>query len=213
MPVILRVQARRFCCRTRDCPRRIFAERLDGVASVGGRKTRRLRASLREVALADGAEGGARLAGRLGMGASPDTVLRLIRAAPPTTPPTPRVIGVDDWAKRKGRTDGAIIVDLERHQVVDLLEDATAEAFRDWLLANPGVEVISRDRGGAFADGARQGAPEATQVADRWHLLRNLGDAIEAFLKRIHRHLPPETSPAPAVAPSDPATPPRRGGR
>jgi hypothetical protein len=98
------VHAHRFFGRTRGCPRRIFAERLEGVASVGGRKTRRLCASLRNVALADGGEGGARLAGRLGLGASPDTFLRLIRAAPLITPPTPRVIGVDDWAKRRGRT-------------------------------------------------------------------------------------------------------------
>jgi transposase len=113
------------------------------------------------------------------------------------------MIGVDDWAKRKGRTYGAIVVNLERRRVVDLLEEATAEAFRDWLIAHPGVEVISRDRGGAFADGARQGAPKAMQVADRWHLVRNLGDAIEAFLKHIHCHLPREMSPAPAVAASD----------
>jgi hypothetical protein len=94
-------------------------------------------------------------------------------------------------------------VDLEQHQVVDLLEEATAKAFCDWLLANPGVEVMSQDRRGAFADGSREEAPESTQ----------LPDAIEAFRKRIHRHLPPATSPAPAVVPSDPATPPRRGGR
>jgi transposase len=213
VPVLLRVWARRFFCRTHGCLRRIFAERLEGVATAGGRKTRRLRASLREVALADGGEGGARLARRLGMGTSPDTFLRLIRAAPPISPATPRVIGVDDWAKRKGRTYGAIIVDLERREVVDLLEDATAEAFRDWLIAHPGVEVISRDRGGAFADGARQGAPEATQVADRWHLLRNLGDTVAVFLKRIHRQLPPAATPGQASAPAERPSATRRVAR
>lgn len=189
LPVVLRVCARRFFCRQRDCPRRIFTERLPGT-DARIRRTRRLRANLRAIALADGGEAGSRLAGRLGMRASPSYLLRLIRAGEVTPVPTPRVLGVDEWAKRKGRSYGTLLVDLEERRVVDLLEEATAGAFSTWLKEHPGVQVIRRDRGGAFAEGGREGAPEALQVADRWHLLKNLGDAIEAFLQRIHRHLP-----------------------
>lgn len=186
----LQVQARRFFCRNQQCRRRVFAERLGEVAKVAARRTQRLRLSLRNIGLADGGERGARLAHRLGMRTSPDSLLRLIREGNVCEAPNPQVIGVDEWAKRKGQTYGTIIVDLERHRVVDLLEDATAEGFATWLTAHPGVTVISRDRGGAFAEGGREGAPDAIQIADRWHLLKNLGDAIEDYLARIRRYLP-----------------------
>jgi len=168
----------------------VFAERLGDVAQVAARRTQRLRLSLRNIGLADGGERGARLARRLGMRTSPDSLLRMIREGKECDESNPKVVGVDEWAKRKGKTYGTIIVDLERHRVVDLLEDATAEGFAVWLKGHPGVTVISRDRGGAFAEGGREGAPDAIQIADRWHLLKNLGDAIEDYLTRIRRHLP-----------------------
>jgi transposase len=202
VPVCLRVQVRRFFCRTRTCRRKVFAERLDAVAQVAARRTRRFRASLRHIGVANGGEKGSRLAQRLGMSVSPDSLLRLIRETAPSAEPHPRVVGVDEWAKRKGRSYGGIVVDLERHQVVDLLEEATAKAFATWLKAHPGVEVISRDRGGAFAEGGREGAPDAVQVADRFHLLKNLGDAVEEYLARIHRQLPLKPDLPTARAPS-----------
>jgi transposase len=98
-------------------------------------------------------------------------------------------LGVDDWAFRKGRYYGTILVDLERRCVVDLLPDRRAETLAQWLKEHRGVEIIARDRGGAYAEGARQGAPDAVQVADRWHLLQNLADALEAALARDQRAL------------------------
>lgn len=187
--VRLRVHVRRFFCDTADCQRRIFAERLPEVAPVYARRTTRLTEVLRAVGFAAGGEGGVRLLSALALSASADTLLRLPCSAPVPEHPGVRVLGVDDWAKKRGQTYGTILVDLERHVVVDLLPDRTAEGLRDWLQQHPGVEVISRDRGGAYADGARQGAPDAVQVSDRWHLLKNLGDALERALEREHRAL------------------------
>jgi transposase len=114
--------------------------------------------------------------------ASRTTLLRLVRALPLPERPAPRVLGVDDWARKRGQTYGTILVDQERRAVIDLLPERTAAALATWLRDHPGVEVLCRDRAGAYADGARQGAPEAVQVADRWHLLANVGEALERVL-------------------------------
>src|SRR3712207_714344 len=134
---------------------------------------------LRAIAFALGGEAGARLAKRIGVSPSPATMISLIRRTPLPNPPAARVLGVDDWAHRKGRSYGTAIVDLERHRLIELLPDREAD--------NPGIEVISRDRSETYATGARQGAPEATQVVDRWHLLSNWREAVERVFDR-HRN-------------------------
>lgn len=180
---------RKFFCDTSACPRHIFTERLAGIASVYARKTIRLNEALVCVAFSCGGEGGARLATRLGMPTSADTLLRRIRHTPSLRFTTPRVLGIDDWAKRKGQRYGTILCDLERHCPVDLLDDRKAETLATWLRAHPDVEVITRDRAGFYARGASSGAPQAIQVVDRFHLMQNVRQALVKMLERRHRRL------------------------
>lgn len=182
--VRLVVRVRRFFCPKAECPRVIFAERIPELAAPHARRTLRLTATLQTLGMALGGEGGARTAADLGIRTSPDTLLRVVRAAVPPAPTTPVILGVDDWAIRKGQHYGTIFVDLERHQPIDLVEGRDATTLANWLKDHPGVEVISRDRAGAYADGARQGAPNAEQVADRFHLLKNAREILESLLNR-----------------------------
>jgi transposase len=222
VPVRLELHVRRFHCDAPHCSRRIFTERLPGVLQPYARRTNRLAEALEAVAYELGGEAGARLADRLGMSTSRDTLLRQLKEAAPAEAVVPRVLGVDDWAKRKGQQYGSILVDLERRCVIDLLPDRRAETLAAWLKEHPGVEIIARDRGGAYAEGAREGAPHAVQVADRWHLLKNLADALGEVLASEHAALreaaessPPPTADAgmPRPAAGSPNPPPARSRR
>lgn len=176
--LILRV--RRFRCLQSRCPRQTFAERLPELP-VCARQTSRLGTILESIAVVLSGQAGSRLTEQLAMPVSADTLLR--RAKKKTAlPPTPRVLGVDDFAFRRGHTYGTILLDLETHQPVDVLEDRSAETLAEWLKQHPGVKIISRDRSKDYQRGATDGAPEAQQVIDRWHLLKNLREAIERFL-------------------------------
>jgi transposase len=180
--VAWRVKVRRFRCG--HCPGRIFAERVPGLTATKARRSERLAAAQTDIGMALGGEAGARLACRLAMPVSGDTVLRLIRRRPTPPCPAPRVGGIDDWAWRRGRRYGTIVCDLERHRVIDLLPGRSSATVRDWLAAHPSVAVVSRDRSGPYAEAARTGAPAAVQVADRWHLLVNASEALRAVVER-----------------------------
>ncbi len=189
VPFRLRVHVRRFFCDESTCSRAIFAERLLGLVAPHARRTERLTAWLRAVGFALGGKAGTQLLCALGLAASGDTLLRQVRQAPLSEMPAPHVVSVDDWSFLRGRRFGAIVVDLERRHVLDLLPDREAATVAAWLQRYPSVEVVSRDRGGSFAEGATRGAPQAVQVADRFHVLKNLVEAFQQVLGREHMAL------------------------
>jgi transposase len=202
LPVRLQLQVRKFFCDTRDCSRRIFTERLPSVVAPWARRTMRLATRQRHTGLAVGGAAGARLNTHLAQPASRNTVLALIRSTPEADHPTPRVLGVDDWSQRKGHSYRTILVDLERHQPIELLPDREAASLIEWLAAHPGVEIICRDRAGAYAEGATKGAPTAIQVADRFHLLQNLHATLTRVLEQHPAALTPSATPDPPPPPT-----------
>lgn len=202
--MVLRVRVRRFRCLNEACPRHTFGEPLPEIARPRARHTERLRTLHQGIGLALGGNPGARLAVKMAMPVSSTTLLHRIRQVDKTPPAPPRVLGVDDWAWRKGCSYGTILCDLDRRRVIDLLPDRKAESLAAWLEQHPSVAVVVRDRAGAYAEGARQGAPGAIQVADRWHLLCNGSDALRDLLDQHHRDLREAAQAAAAAAPSPP---------
>lgn len=189
--VTLCLKVRRFLCVNSSCPQRTFVERVSDWLPAYARCTSRLNTLVRQVGLEVGGEAGRRILRYFNLAVSGDTVLRRVRETDATGRTTPRVVGIDDWAIKKGRTYGTIIVDLEAHRVVDVLPDRTASTLEQWLQLHPGIEIVAPDRSTEYAAGIQASCPQATQVADRWHLLVNLRQVAERVLTPIYSHLEP----------------------
>jgi transposase len=187
IPVRVVWTVRRFFCDNRECNRVTFAEQIPNVAARYARRTCRLHQQQTDIGFIVGGEPGAKLAHRLEIPTSADTLLGMVRNAPEQEAQIPTILGVDDWAIRKGKSYGTIMIDLETRRPVDLLNERSTEALAKWLQAHPGVKIISRDRSNEYAKGATIGAPDAIQVADRFHLVKNLREALELFLEE-NRH-------------------------
>ena len=184
LTVRLHLEVQRFACGNNGCPRKTFAVGMTELLPARARRTTRLKEQHLATAYLLGGEAGRRLLQLLGMPISGDTLIRDIRQSGETLPATVRVVGVDDWAFKKGQTYGSILVDLERQQPIDLLDTRETEAVTAWFQAHPEIEIVSRDRGKEFIKAATDGAPQAEQVADRWHLLHNLREAVVNFLQQ-----------------------------
>jgi len=200
---------RRFRCRNPVCPQQLFTERLPEILLPSARRTTRLTQALRHLAFTAGGSAGSHLSAKLGVSSSASTLLRILRATCPPEPEPPKVVGLDEWAWRKGRTYGTIMVDLEAHRVLDLLPDCRSEHVAEWLQQYPSITVISRDRSGPFATAAAAGAPQATQVADRFHVLKNLTETLQRVFDQHRSELDAVRGAAdqPAAAPSgEPST-------
>src|SRR5215472_3713053 len=220
--VRLRLQVQRFFCQNPGCARRIFTEPLPELAERYARRTNRLRKALLALGWALGGQAGARQCAIHAMPTCGATMLSLLRRWGAISAPTPRVLGVDDWSFQ-ARTPGTLLVDLERHRPVEVLLGSDEQVLADWLLAHPGVQIVSRDRGASYQKALKRVAPHLKQVLDRWHVLKNLGEVLQKalapqmeVLRQAAQTPPPGASqgesapPIPARTQSKPRKPPRR---
>ncbi len=183
-PIRLIMHVRRFFCKKSTCAQKIFAERLPELCRPYAQRTNRLQEALSQLGLRVGGQAGADAGSELGISGSRDTILRLVRLWKQSAQSSPRVIGLDDWAHKRRLRYGTLICDLEQSRPIDLLPDRSVESVAAWLKQHPSVEVVSRDGSSEYASAIRKGAPQARQVSDRWHLVKNLTVCVSAQLAK-----------------------------
>src|SRR6266852_5614035 len=181
-PIRLIVHVRRFCCKKRTCAQKIFVERLPALCHPHAQRTKQLQEALCRLGLRGGGQAGADAASELGVSGSRDTILRLVRQSQPSARAEPHVIGLDDWAWKRRLRYGTLICDLERGLPIDLLADRSVETVSAWLKKHPSIDTISRDGSSEYASAIKKGAPQARQVSDRWHLVKNLAQCASVQL-------------------------------
>ena len=188
-PVELIVRVRRFFCQQSTCLRKIFAERFPSLTLPRVKFTLRLQETLQEMGFALGGEAGARLGRHLSIPGSPDTLLRLVKLTKLPPASSARVVGIDDWSWKRRLRYGTFICDLERGRPIDVLADRSVETVSIWFENHPSVEIVSRDRSSEYAAAIRKGAPQALQVADRWHIVKNLSESVSTLLARCRAEI------------------------
>jgi transposase len=184
-PVTVRVRVRRLRCPAGGCPVQTFREQVPGVLDRYQRRTARLTGQAGEVVRRLAGRSGAGLLTSLGVPVSRHTALRLLLRLPLPEITVPRVLGIDDFALRRGRQYATILIDAETGSRVDVLPGRTADVAEAWLRAHPGIEVVCRDGSGAYAEAVRRALPGAVQAGDRWHLWHGLAGAV---LKEVAAH-------------------------
>jgi transposase len=201
--VHLVMQVRRFFCEESTCQRKIFAERFPSLTLPRVKFTKRLQEALREMGFESGGEGGARLGKRLSYPGSPDTILRLVKQTQLPTSQSPRVVGIDDWSWKRGLRYGTLICDLETNKPIDVLPDRSVPTVSAWFEERPSIEIVSRDRSSEYAAAISKGAPQALQVADLWHIVKNLSESVQILLARCRAEIRrgPQTQAEPVQEP------------
>ena len=188
-PVHLVMQVRRFFCEESTCRRKIFAERFPSLALPRVKFTKRLQEALKEMGFEQGGEAGARLGKKLGYPGSPDTILRLVKQTQLSTPSSLRVVGIDDWSWKRGLRYGTLICDLETNRPIDVLANRSVPTVSAWFEERPSIEIVSRDRSSEYAAAISKGAPQALQVADLWHIVKNLSESMQTLLARCRAEI------------------------
>jgi transposase len=202
-PVRLLIHVRRIFCRESTCSQKIFLERLPQLCHPHAQRTKRLQEALCQLGLAVGGQAGADLANELSISGSRDTILRLLCRLPEPLPTEPHIIGLDDWAWKRRLRYGTLICDLERNQPIGWLPDRSVETVQAWLKKHPAIRVISRDGSTEYASAIRKGAPQAQQVSDRWHVIKNFAACVSVQITRtlagLRRAPEPRSSQTPAI--------------